>query len=69
MAKPIWQQKIQEKLEATPLYFVRIGGQSTHHVKHEGCLIAGETKGKKVSLREAVNYSFHTCDGCNKRVC
>ena len=69
MAKPIWQQNIQEKLDKTPLFFVRVGVQATHHVKHEGCLASGETKGKKVSLRDAVNYSCHTCDGCGKRVC
>ncbi len=68
MAKPVWQQKLQEKLDAEPLFFTKIGGRETFRVKHEKCLDPEETKGKKVSLRELVNYNLHTCAGCRKRV-
>jgi len=61
MAKPVWQQKLQAKLDSKPLFFVG----KTHVVKHEACLSPSEKKGKKVSLREIVNYNcFNTCATC-----
>lgn len=64
MAKPVWQQKLQEKLNNNPLCFVG----KTHVVKHVSCLKAGEVKGRKVSLLAAVNYSFNTCAECQVTV-
>lgn len=65
MAKPKWQQKIVDKLEADPMCFV----SGTTTVKHVACLDPSEKKGRKVTLRLAVNYNvFHTCTKCGKSV-
>ena len=64
MAKPVWQQKLQAKLDADPLMFVK----GTAIIYHERCFGPGEVKGKKVTLRQLVNFSFHTCDRCKGRV-
>lgn len=65
MAKPIWQQKLQEKLAANPLRFV---GKTTT-VKHEKCFAPSEEKGKKVALYQVTNYTcFHTCAACGVSV-
>ena len=61
---PLWQQKLQAKLEADPLFFV----QHTTIVLHERCFLPSEVKGKKITLRLLVNFSFHTCDRCKGRV-
>lgn len=66
MAKPIWQQKLQALLDAHPLFFIK--GNRTGSVKHEECLESGEVRGKRVSLRELVNYSFNTCEKCKKEI-
>lgn len=64
MAKPLWQQKIQDKLTASPMCFV---GDSVV-VKHVSCLSSSEKKGKKVTLRLLVNYSFNTCAACKQTI-
>lgn len=64
MAKPVWQQRLQDKLNSNPLCFVG----DTHLVKHVSCLKQGESKGKKVTLRLAVNFSFNTCAECKVSV-
>lgn len=60
MAKPVWQQKLQAKLDANPLYYLN---DSFGEVKCQRCLLPGE-KGKKVSLRYCVNYLVNTCKVC-----
>ena len=64
MSKPVWQQKLQDKLDRDPLYFVK----GTAIIYHERCFTANEVKGRKITLRQLVNYSFHTCDRCKGRV-
>lgn len=65
MAKPVWQQRLQEKLDANPLCFVK----GTVTVKHVACLDPSEKARKKVSLREVVNYNcFNTCAKCKVTV-
>lgn len=68
MAKPVWQQKLQEKLDNHPLFWVRDAAKLNRGIKHEECMSPGEMKGKKVSLREVVNYSFNTCCVCKVTV-
>lgn len=61
MAKPVWQQKLQAKLDAAPLYFVG----NTHVVKHDTCLEPGDRRGRKVTLRYLTNYTgFNVCAKC-----
>lgn len=64
MAKPLWQQKLQGQLNTHPMCFVG----KTHIVKHTACLSEGEVKGRAITLRLLVNYSFDTCAQCGKRV-
>jgi len=65
MPKPIWQQKLQAKLDSNPLFF-RVEPNFQHVIKCEKCFAPSEKKGKRVSLRECVNYSFNTCSVCKK---
>lgn len=65
MAKPVWQVRLQEKLDAKPLVFVG----KTSVVKHEACLSSDEKAGKKVTLRLVTNYNhFNTCASCGVEV-
>lgn len=73
MAKPVWQQKIEEKLAAKPLCFVAVKvakGTPIRDIpepiiKHVACLDASEKAGKAVTLRLVVNYGcFNTCAKC-----
>lgn len=64
MAKPLWQQKLQNQLSSKPMCFV---GDTTT-VKHVSCLSPSEEKGRAITVRLAVNYSFHTCAACGKTV-
>lgn len=71
MSKPIWQQRLQEKLDKADLVFVRHPGASadSHHVKHRTCLAPQEKAGKKVTLRHLTNFSdFNTCIACKVTV-
>ena len=68
MAKPLWQQKIQDKLTASPMCFVVGGTPNSTVVKHVSCLSSSEKKGKKVTLRLLVNYSFNTCAACKQTI-
>ena len=61
MAKPVWQQKLQAKLDANPMCFV---GQSSV-VKHRACLAQSEKPGRKITLIYITNYNcFNTCAAC-----
>ena len=65
MAKPVWQQKLQDKLFARPLCFV---GTSVV-VKHVACLSPSEKAGKKISLRYLTNYTgFNKCEKCGVEI-
>lgn len=65
MAKPVWQQKIQNKLTEKPMCFVR----GTVTVKHVACLAPSEQAGKMITLRYITNSSkFNTCATCKKSV-
>jgi hypothetical protein len=61
MAKPIWQQKLQAKLDNNPLYRVE-DKDKIFVIKYSKC--KGEEKGKKLSLREVVNYNLCKCEVC-----
>ncbi len=61
MAKPKWQVKLQDKLDASPLFIMDGGG-----VKCAKC--KGDAKGKKLTLRQVVNYNWKTCGGCKLTV-
>lgn len=64
MAKPIWQQKLQAKLDAAPMCFVH----GSVVIKHVTCLDTSEKKGKMITLRLLVNYSFNTCAACKHTI-
>lgn len=70
MAKPVWQQKLQEKLDNRPLFWILDPTTKLNKkIKHEGCMSpSSDIKGKRVSLREVVNYSFNTCCVCKVTV-
>jgi predicted nucleic acid-binding Zn ribbon protein len=61
MAKPVWQQKLQAKLDANPLY----------HGKGDDprctCARCGGS-GRRVTLRVCVNYgsTFNNCHKCGE---
>ena len=57
MAKPVWVQKLQIRIEAKPLFFTKEGG-----ILCKDC--GGE--GKKVPLYRITNYgeSYSKCDKC-----
>jgi hypothetical protein len=67
MAKPVWQQKLAASLENNPLYwFTPVDGTYAKVVcAHHHSASPGK-KGKKLSLREVVNYNNHRCThpGC-----
>ena len=67
MAKPVWQQKLQARLDACPLFWEKPTAEAIAANRFAAsrivCAECG-AKGKKGSLRELVNYSFHTCDKC-----
>jgi len=58
MAKPKWQVRLQEKLDASPLFIMNDPGG----IKCLKC--KGDAKGKKLTLREVVNYNWKTCSVC-----
>jgi len=61
MAKPVWQQRLQARLDANPLYFGKGTAEDpSHTVTCKACGGAG----KRVTLRMLVNYSFNTCKKC-----
>jgi hypothetical protein len=67
MAKPVWQQKLQNRLDRNPLYWEKPTAEelianpfAPQKVVCDSC----GGKGKKVTLRYVVNYSFHTCCKC-----
>ena len=60
MAKPKWQEKLQAKLDGNPMCFV----SGSHVVKHVKCLLPSEKQGRRITLRQAVNFSNHTCAAC-----
>lgn len=64
MAKPVWQQKLQEKLDNCPLYFV--DGECSPTCKN--CVPPTATKLKKLTLRQVVNYTpyWNKCSKCGK---
>ncbi len=63
MAKPKWQVKLQAKLDATPLFIM------DPPVIGVRCLTCkGDDRGKKLTLREVVNYNWKTCAGCKLTV-
>jgi hypothetical protein len=65
MAKPVWQLKLQEKLDANPMCFM----DKTPIVKHVKCLAPGEVQGKPIKLRHLTNYNcFNTCATCGKTI-
>jgi len=77
MAKPVWQQKLQAKLDSAPLVFVfatvpkgtPIKDIPDPQIKHIKCLAAGDKAGKKVTLRQITNYNcFNTCVTCGVTV-
>ena len=66
MAKPKWQQKIDEALAESPLCLVK----GTTVVKHVACLDPSESAGKKITTRMVANYgdTFRVCAKCGKGV-
>lgn len=78
MAKPVWQQKLQARMDRNPLFWEEptkeekeANPHAPSHIRCQEC--GGKSKseggtGKRVTLREAVNYSFHTCEYCKRTV-
>ena len=62
MAKPKWQQKIQDRLDNNPLYMI------DNNIVCHNCKGA-RAGGKKLTLRQVVNYSWNTCCGCKRNYC
>lgn len=68
MAKPVWQQRLQARLDSNPLYWEKPTAEELEANKFAPekvvCAKCGG-KGKKVTLRYVANYSyFNTCCKC-----
>lgn len=67
MAKPVWQQRLQARLDNSPLYWEKPSLEEKLQNPFEPSrVVCGNCggSGKRVSLRELVNYSFNTCYKC-----
>lgn len=67
MAKPVWQQKLQARLDKDPLFWIPPTAAEKAvniHAPSRICCAACGGKGKRVTLREVVNYSMNRCDFC-----
>jgi hypothetical protein len=59
-AKPKWQEKLQALLDHNPLWML-----SNNRIVCSTCK-SPEDRGKKLTLRQVVNYGWNTCSVCNK---
>ncbi len=66
MARPVYQQKVKDKLDICPLFWT--GPADKSKILCGKCKDPKE-KGKKVTVREVFNYNtFHTCETCRVSV-